>query len=74
MSDEAVNLTHEYLKRFDKKLDRIGEDIHDIKFRMGTLERSYIGIQDILTHHNSRFDRIEERLDRIEKRLDLVEA
>ena len=55
-----------YLRRTDEKVDRVIDDVRDIKFRVTNLEEGQAGIQ-------RRLDRIEPRLDRIEWRLDLVE-
>ncbi len=74
MGDDIAILTVEYLKRFDTKLDRIENDIRDLKFRIGSMERTLVSVQETLAHHSGRFDRVEERLGRIEKRLDLVDA
>lgn len=53
--------------RMDAKLDRIAEDVSDLKVRVGILEQQYASI-------SNRIDRIETRLDRIGRRLDLVDA
>jgi hypothetical protein len=55
-----------YLTRIDEKVDRVIDDVRDIKFRVTNLEEWQAGIQ-------RRLDRVEARLDRIERRLDLVE-
>jgi hypothetical protein len=53
-------------RRSDEKVDRMIDDVHDIKFRVTNFEEGQAGIQ-------RRLDRVEARLDRIERRLDLVE-
>ncbi len=63
---EPDNLVLDYLRRIDAKVDRVIDDMRDIKFRVTNLEEGQAGIQ-------RRFDRVEARLDRIERRLDLVE-
>jgi hypothetical protein len=67
VTDAVANLTHEYLKRIDAKLDRVLEEMHEVKVRLTSLEEN-----GAVT--SRRLDRIDGRLDRIEKRLDLVEA
>ena len=67
MPDEAVNLTHEYLRRMDAKLDRLIDDLHDVKVRLTSLEENYGAT-------SRRLDRIERDIAHIKKRLDLVEA
>lgn len=74
MSDDIANLTLEYLKRFDKRFDRLDQDMQDIKFRVGQIERQVAGIHETLAHHSSLFDRVDDRLSKIEKQLDLVNA
>ena len=55
-----------YLRRIDEKVDRVIEDVRDLKVRITNLEEGQAGI-------HRRLDRVEARLDRIERRLDLVE-
>jgi len=63
---EPDNVVPVYLRRIDEKVDRVIDDVRDIKFRVTNLEEGQAGIQ-------RRLDRVEARLDRIERRLDLVE-
>lgn len=53
--------------RFDGKLDRVSEDMREIKGRLGILEQQYAS-------SSHRIDRIETRLERIETRIDVVET
>jgi len=62
---EPDNVALVYLRRIDEKVDRVIEDVRDIKFRVTNLEEGQAGIL--------RLDRVNARLDRIERRLDLVE-
>ena len=55
-----------YLLRIDEKVDRVIDDLRDIKFRVTNLEEGQAGIQ-------SRLDRVDTRPDRIQRRLDLVD-
>ncbi len=64
---EPDNIILVYLRRIDEKLDRVIEDVREIKTRVGILEQQYASV-------SNRIDRVESRLDRIEKRLDLVEV
>ena len=66
MANEQDNLVLVYLRRFDEKLDRIADDVRDIKVRLTSVEEGLAGV-------NRRLDRIEMRVDRIERRLDLVD-
>ena len=65
-ADEPENIVLVYLRRLDSKMDRVLDDLRDLKVRM-TAEEAIVGL-------NRRMDRVEGRLDRIEKRLDLVET
>jgi hypothetical protein len=65
MMPEPDNVALFYLRRIDEKVDRVIEDVRDIKFRVTNLEEGQAGIL--------RLDRVDARLDRIERRLDLVE-
>ena len=67
MADEPDNHTLLLLRRMDAKLDRVLEDVHDLKVRMSSVEEGIAGI-------HRRLDRLDVRVDRIERRLDLVDA
>ena len=66
MMPEPDNVVLVYLRRIDEKVDRVIDDVRDLKVRITNLEEGQAGIQ-------RRLDRVEARLDRIERRLDLVE-
>jgi DNA repair ATPase RecN len=65
MADEPDNIVLQYLRRFDEKLDRIGEDVRELKVRVTHVEEN-----QTIVHR--RLDRVEQRLDRIERRLELT--
>jgi hypothetical protein len=65
MMPEPDNVALVYLRRIDEKVDRVIENVRDIKFRVTNLEEGQAGIL--------RLDRVEARLDRVDRRLDLVE-
>ena len=65
MADEPDNVVLVLLRRLDTKMDRMIDDLHDLKVRVTHLEEGQAGI-------HRRLDRIEDRLDRVERRLDLV--
>lgn len=67
MSDQPDNIVLEYLRRFDRKLDSVADDMRDVKLRMTAVETGLAGVQ-------RRIDRVEERLERIERRLELSEV
>ncbi len=59
MTGEPDNLTLIDLRRLDAKMDRVIEDLADVKVRLTAVEEAVVR----LTH----------RVDRIERRLDLVD-
>ncbi len=71
MSDKPDTNVLDYLReqfaRVHVKLDRLSDDVGNLKVRMSAVETGLAGV-------NSRIDRMEVRLDRIERRLDLVDA
>ena len=67
MADEPDNLTLFYLRRIDQKIDRLTDDVSDLKIRMTNVDEGLAGV-------NRRLDRMEARMDRVERRLDLVDA
>jgi len=66
MADEPDNLVLQYLRRIDTKVDRLAEEVHDVKIRLTAIEEALAGV-------NRRIDRLEVRVERIERRLDLVD-
>ncbi len=76
MSDQPETIILVYLRRIDAKLDRLAEDVADLKQRMTALEIQVANLAATKASHygntSLRIDRIEVRLDRIERRLDLV--
>lgn len=73
MTDEPENLVLIYFRRLDEKLDRVIDDVGDLKVRMTDLEEKVARVDLAIAGINRRMDRVEARLDRIERRLDLVE-
>ncbi|MET3611916.1 putative nuclease with TOPRIM domain [Rhizobium aquaticum] len=61
------NLVLEHLRAIRSTVERLSEDMQEVKGRLGVLEQQYAII-------SNRFDRLDDRVLRIEKRLDLVEA
>ena len=66
MTDEPDNLILLYLRRIDGKVDRLADDMHDVKVRLTAVEEGLAGVQ-------RHIDRLESRVDRVERRLDLVD-
>ncbi len=67
MAEEPDNIVLVMLRRMDAKLDRLVDDVQDLKVRVTSLEEGQAGI-------HRRLDRMELRIERIERRLDLVGA
>ncbi len=67
MADEPDSLVLNILRRIDSKMDRVIDDVHDLKVRMSSVEEGLAGV-------NRRLDRMDLRVDRIERRLELTDA
>jgi archaellum component FlaC len=67
MADEPDNVVLVLLRRMDAKMDRVIDDLHDVKVRLTAVEQGLNVVQ-------RRIDRLEDRVERIERRLDLVDA
>jgi len=61
------NLVLEHLRAIRGTVERMAEDMIEVKQRLGILEHQYASV-------STRLDRIDERVQRIEKRLDLIDA
>jgi hypothetical protein len=66
MATEPDSIVLQYLRRFDQKLDRVVDEMLDVKVRLTAVEEGIAGV-------NRRLDRLEVRVERIERRLDLVD-
>jgi hypothetical protein len=74
MSDDPDNLVLVFLRRIDTRLERLAEDMRDVKQRMTSLEAQIALLHGDFARQSERIDRIEIRLERIEHRLDLREG
>ena len=61
------NVVLEHLRAIRGTVERLSEDMQEVKTRLGILENQYASI-------SSGLDRLDARVLRIEKRLDLVDA
>ncbi len=66
MAEEPESIGLQDLRRIDQKVDRVIDDVRDLKVRMTSIEEGLAGV-------NRRLDRMEWRTDRIERRLDLAD-
>jgi len=64
--NDPESLTLRLLRRLDVKIDRLSDDMREVKQRLGHLEENYASL-------SRRVDRIDDRLDRVERRLDIFE-
>jgi archaellum component FlaC len=67
MTEEPDSLVLVLLRRLDEKMDRVLDDMRDVKVRVTGLEEGLAGV-------NRRLDRMEIRIDRIERRLEIADA
>ncbi|OCW59206.1 hypothetical protein [Hoeflea olei] len=67
MSPAAENLVLEHLRAIRATVDRLADDMLEVKGRLGLIEMQYASV-------SNRLDRMDERVSRIEKRLGLIEA
>lgn len=64
-AEVTTELLYETLKAIQATLARHGDDLREIKERLGIIEMQYASL-------SRRVDKIEERLERVERRLELV--
>ena len=77
MSDQPENLMLVYLRRLDEKIDRLAEDMREVKLRLTALETAVGNLAATEMSHyaimSDRTDRLAARIERIETRLDIRE-
>jgi predicted nucleic acid-binding Zn-ribbon protein len=72
---EVTNeLIFETLKAIQATQARHGEDLREIKERLGILETQVAGLGSQYASLSNRMDRMDLRIERIERRLELQEA
>ena len=74
MAEDVGSLTYELLKRVSARLERIEDDVSDLKVRLSGVEAAVAQQAVQIAALNARMDRFDERLKRIERRLDLTDA
>lgn len=67
MTGEPDNMMLVLLRRLDEKVDRVLDEMRDLKVRTTAVEENIVGV-------HRRLDRMEHRIERIERRLDLVDT
>jgi septal ring factor EnvC (AmiA/AmiB activator) len=73
-ADVTNELLLETLKAIQATLARHGDDLRDIKERLGILETQVASLGAQYASLSNRLDRMEVRIERIERRLDLQSA
>lgn len=73
MSDDTVNLSLEYMPRFEKTLGDMRADLSDLREGQQEINRRLSHLEDGQAIMNRWLDRLNEGVTRIEKRPDLVE-
>ena len=79
MTDNVENLIIEHLKHIRGRVDRIAEDMTDVKLRLSSLESAMVHVKREVTSGDETdarqqvsLDRLADRIERIERRLDLI--
>jgi predicted nucleic acid-binding Zn-ribbon protein len=74
MAEEPTSIVLEHLRRIDRKVDKIGDDVMELKTRMIALDGHMASFHLQVSGHSSEIERINQRLDRIERRLELADG
>ena len=79
MTDNVENLIIEHLKPIRGRVDRIAEDMTDVKLRLSSLESAMVHVKREVTSGDETdarqqvsLNRLADRIERIERRLDLI--
>ncbi|MCA3245669.1 MAG: hypothetical protein ING29_04225 [Azospirillum sp.] len=67
MVDQPENIVLVYLGRIDEKVDRLADDMRELRARVGAVEQ---GVAQL----GGRVDRLTDRIERVERRLELSPA
>ncbi|MDF2601546.1 MAG: hypothetical protein K0Q54_4369, partial [Methylobacterium brachiatum] len=62
MVDQPDNLLLVYLRRIDEKVDRLADDVRELKTRMTAVEEHVARVDLSIAGVNRRIDRVEARL------------
>lgn len=74
MTENVENLVLEHLRHIRGKVDKIADDVADLKLRVGSLEEHAALLHTDNAALAVRLDRLDSRVDRLERRLDLRES
>ncbi len=73
MAEEPINIVLEHLRRIDRKVDGLSDDMRMVILRLRSIERHVGGFGISEVNQNAEIDRIKERLQRMERRLELTD-
>ncbi len=72
MTENVDNRLLEHMRAIRGGMDKMAEDIGDIKLRLESIETYVAQLHKDSAHVQVRVDRMDDRMARIEKRLELV--
>ena len=79
MTENVENVILEHLRHIRVRVDRIAEDMGDLKHRSSSLESAMVTVKREVSagdetdaRQQVTLDRLADRLERIERRLDLI--
>ena len=79
--DEVNNIIIEHLRHMRGKIDKIADDVTELKHRLATVEATQATVLQHIGHLASSIaqqqvsiDRLSERVDKLEMRLDIASA
>ena len=79
MTDNVENVIIEHLRHIRGRVDRIAEDMTDVKLRLSSLESAMVHVKREVSSGDETdarqqvtLDRLADRIERIERRLDLI--
>ena len=79
MTDNVENVILENLRHIRGRVDRIAEDMTDVKLRLSGIDSAMVLVKREVTYGDETdarqqlsLDRLADRIERIERRLDLI--
>ena len=80
MSDGPDSLVLRFLRTMDAKIDRMSDDIHDLRDRVAGVERAVLADRrdrandaEQVVHIQVQVDRLTDRVSRMERRLEIAD-
>ena len=79
MTDNVESIIIEHLRHIRGRVDRIADDVTDLKLRMSSLEHAMVQVKrevasgdETDARQQVSLDRLADRIERIERRLELI--